>query len=122
MAEPGAVIDGTAIEDLKGWPISHSFDLPARDDADAIRITKDWYPGMSSYLNSIHRYMVGEPRLLKTVTIDWKTWRPISRPAPPRVGLFIVKLSEANLIYKSKFGNILRYVGNNITNELRGNA
>jgi len=73
MAEPGAVIDGTAIEDLKGWPISHSFDLPARDDADAIRITKDWYPGMSSYLNSIHRYMVGEPRLLKTVTIDWKT-------------------------------------------------
>ena len=70
-AGPGAVIDGTYLPDLKGWPAPHNFDLPARD-ADAVRLTKEWYSGVGKDLSRQSRYMVGEPRLLKIITLDWK--------------------------------------------------
>ena len=73
-AGPGAIIDGTVIADLKGWSTSHSFDfnLPVRNDAHAVQLTKEWYLEVDKDLSRRHRYMVGEPRLLKTVTLDWK--------------------------------------------------
>lgn len=72
-AGPDAVIDGTVIADLKGWPTSHSFDFPARDDAHAVRLINRWYNFEVGWdLRRQHRYMVGEPRLLKTITITWR--------------------------------------------------
>jgi hypothetical protein len=73
MAGPDTVIDGTVLADLNGWPTIHSFVFPARDDVEAMRLTKEWYSGIDKYLSSVKRYMVGEPRLLKTITLNWKT-------------------------------------------------
>lgn len=72
-AGPDAVIDGTVIADLKGWSMQNSFDLSARDDAEAVRMIKTWYfEFLDRFLAGQHRILVGEPRLLKVTTLDWK--------------------------------------------------
>lgn len=72
-AGPDAIIDGTVIADLKGLSTSHSFNFPAKDDAHAVRLINRWYNfEVGRDLRRQHLYMVGEPRLLKTITITWR--------------------------------------------------
>jgi len=72
-AGPGAIIDGTVLEDLKGWPTKHSFEFPAINDEGAVNWFMEWFGRWGNDPQNTHRYMWGRPRLLKITTFVLKS-------------------------------------------------
>ncbi len=73
---PGAVIDGTVLADLYGWPTDKSVTMSFVSDAEAVRWFGTWTTGLSAELKKKHRLLHGTPQLIKIETTKLATFTP----------------------------------------------